>query len=112
MYARNWRWCYYIFIIIDGVGLIILTASYFPPDFERLHTRRTKLQLIRNLDYFGVFLYVAGVVLFLSGVSWGGVVYPWKSAAVLAALILGLVLLFAFGFWGTSATLNKVDKVS
>lgn len=34
--------------------------------------------------------------------AWGGAAYPWSSAHVLATLILGCVLLIAFGFYGES----------
>ncbi|KAK5071383.1 hypothetical protein LTR16_009269, partial [Cryomyces antarcticus] len=35
------------------------------------------------------------------GMQWGGYQYPWSSAHVLAPLILGVVLLVAFGVWET-----------
>jgi len=41
----------------------------------------------------GIFLWTAGLTLFLMGVSWGGVIYPWKSAAVISSMVIGFVLL-------------------
>lgn len=35
----------------------------------------------------------------MAGMQWGGYQYSWGSAHVLAPLILGAVLLVAFGFW-------------
>lgn len=35
----------------------------------------------------------------LIGISWGGVSYPWKSAGVIAPIILGAFSLISFGFW-------------
>ena len=49
-------------------------AFYHPPDFYELHNRRrTKWQEIQELDYVGIFLYTAGLLIFLMGLSWGGV---------------------------------------
>ena len=41
----------------------------------------------------GIFLWTAGLTLFLMGISWGGVIYPWKSAAVISSVVIGFVLL-------------------
>jgi hypothetical protein len=38
---------------------------------------RTRLQEMADLDWIGIFLYGAGVVLFLLGISFGGSEMPW-----------------------------------
>ena len=53
-----------------------------------------------ELDYGGIFLFTAGMVLFLIGLSWGGTVYPWKSARVLCTLLIGIACLVGLGFYG------------
>ena len=58
--------------------------------------------MLRELDYIGIFLYTAGLTLFLLGLGWGGVSYPWKSAAVLVPLILGALLFIATFFYDFS----------
>ena len=50
-----------------------------------------------EIDYIGIILYSSGLTLFLLGLGWGGVSYPWKSAAVLVPLLLG-ILVFASTF--------------
>ena len=70
-----------------------------------------------NIDYGGVILYGAGQFLILLALgmctsafifcrqptnslrAWGGAAYSWTSAHVLTTLILGCVLLIAFGFY-------------
>jgi hypothetical protein len=52
------------------------------------------------MDYLGIVLFIAGLVLLLLGISWGGGKYPWKSGAVIAPIVIGFLLLVAFGFWG------------
>lgn len=40
-------------------------------------------------------MWTAGLTLLLMGVSWGGSIYPWKSAATISSIIIGVVLLIA-----------------
>lgn len=78
-------------------------AFYHPPDFYELHNRRrTKWQEVQELDYIGIFLYTAGLLIFLMGLSWGGVLYPWNSANVIVTLIIGFIVLVVFILYGTS----------
>ncbi|KAH0829694.1 hypothetical protein AYO21_10601 [Fonsecaea monophora] len=95
----TWRWCYYLAIIIQGVAVILLAVAYFPPSVEQLHSEKSRRQLISEIDYLGIFLYTAGTVLFLLGVSWGGSTYPWKSSEVIACLVVGGVTLILFFTW-------------
>ena len=73
---------------------------YHPPDFENLHRNRTISQEHRDIDYGGIALFSGGLILFLLGLSWGGGLYPWNSAHVIAALVVGLILLIAFVLYG------------
>ncbi|KAI1772127.1 fungal trichothecene efflux pump-domain-containing protein [Hypoxylon cercidicola] len=57
--------------------------------------RKTKRQLPKQLDYAGIFMWTAGFTLLLMGVSWGGSIYPWKSAATISSIVIGVVLLVA-----------------
>lgn len=95
----TWRWSYYLCIILQGIALILLAVSYFPPSFEKLHSVKSRKGLIKEIDYIGIFLWTLGVVLFLLGISWGGGQYPWKSAAVISTLVIGGVGILAFFVW-------------
>jgi hypothetical protein len=46
---------------------------------------------LRRIDFAGNAIFLASTVAVLIGVTWGGTVYPWKSANVLIPLILGLL---------------------
>ncbi|KAF2104228.1 TRI12-domain-containing protein [Rhizodiscina lignyota] len=97
--SLGWRFCYYINIIVVGLAIILLFLFYRPPKFEQLHEHKTKRQLLKELDYVGIFLWTAGLTVFLMGISWGGVIYPWKSAAVISSTVLGgvcLIVLFIY----------------
>ena len=46
----GWRWCYYINIICSGLSIILMFLCYHPPTFDLLHERKTKRQILRELD--------------------------------------------------------------
>lgn len=57
-------------IIVIGLAVILLFFCYHPPTFELLHEHKSKKQQIKELDYPGMFLWTAGLVIFLMGISW------------------------------------------
>ncbi|KAJ9640795.1 hypothetical protein H2204_003084 [Knufia peltigerae] len=98
--TRNWRWIYYIYLIITGVAFLIQLFVYHPANFQQLHgARRTRMQELRRVDFGGIVLIVVGLTLFLLGVSWGGNPRPWTSGLVLGLLIPGGVIVVAFLFY-------------
>jgi MFS family permease len=97
--SAGWRWSYYLLIVINGVTCALYAVFYFPPTFHQKHGRDTVMQWVKNFDYIGLFLFTAGLVLFILGLSSGGSLYPWKDAHVVAPLVVGflcLVALFAY----------------
>ncbi|KAK3646850.1 hypothetical protein LTR56_008338 [Elasticomyces elasticus] len=97
--AKGWRWSYYINLILTGLAIVLALVFYHPPIFEQLHIRASKRKVLKELDYVGILLFVAGLVLFLIGLSWGGVIYPWTSARTLSTLLVGLALFISFFVW-------------
>lgn len=91
-----------------GCAGIFLFVFYNPPTFHTKHRvdGKTKLDLLREMDYVGLFLFTVGCTLFLIGVNFGGRQYPWKSAAVMAPIVVGVCSLVALGFWESYATLK------
>ncbi|WQF78906.1 Putative sugar transporter, major facilitator transporter Str1/Tri12, MFS transporter superfamily [Colletotrichum destructivum] len=102
----SWRWCFYINIITIGLAIVLLYLFYHPPTFELLHARKTKRQLLKELDYIGIFLWTTGLTLLLLGVSWGGVMFPWGSPATISSLTIGTALLVALFCWEAFADLK------
>lgn len=99
--AQGWRWSYYLGIIFGGITIILYHFLYHPPTYSQLHVNgKSKWQAFKELDFVGIFLFIAGNVLFLVGLSWGGTVYPWTSAHVLATIIIGILTLVGFGLYG------------
>lgn len=104
--------------MIMGFSVILMILFYHPPSFRQLHGHeRTRMQEVKRVDWVGMLLLVAGLVLFLLGVSWGecyltlhksweakksptgGQPLSWSSSRILGLLISGVVVLIAFGFW-------------
>ncbi|KAL2844095.1 siderophore iron transporter [Aspergillus pseudoustus] len=97
--TASWRWCYYIMIIFSGLSMVCYLFCYHPPTFEMKHSKRERLTLARKLDWIGIFLFISGIVLFLIGLSWGGNVYPWRSAYVICTVVIGALCIAAFFLW-------------
>lgn len=87
---------------------IFLFVYYRPPTFEHKHEadHKTKKQLLMELDYFGLLIFVLGCTFFLVGINFGGRQYPWGSPQVIACLVAGIVLLTGLGFWECFANLK------
>lgn len=101
--SAGWRWSFYIGIILGAITFVLYLFFYHPPTYDQLHVNgKTKWQMFKELDFVGIFLFIAGCVLFLVGLSWGGVTYPWASAPTLCTLLIGIATLAGFGFYGMS----------
>ncbi|KIW08472.1 uncharacterized protein PV09_01374 [Verruconis gallopava] len=108
--AAGWRWSYYIGIICNALALIFYQFFYHPPKYDQLHVHgKTIAQQLKEFDYVGLVLYLAGVVILLIGLSWGGQAYPWSSAHVIATLVVGIATLILFGFY-EGYLAHKVSK--
>jgi MFS family permease len=100
-YSIGWRGLYWFVLAINAASLVCWVAFYFPPTFEQKHKNdvNSKMYWVKNFDYVGTFLFTAGIVIFLLGLSWGGSFYPWNSAAVISAIVVGAAVLAAFVVW-------------
>lgn len=98
MANKSWRWIGCTLAIWHFITLTLLVIFYRPP--PRVNSLGlSKRETAKRIDVVGGVLITAGLVLFLVGLNWGGQDYPWKSAHVLSFLIIGGILVIAFGFW-------------
>ena len=89
--VNGWRWNLYISAGLQLLGTIALLAFYRPlyldveepPYFERIKKR---------IDWIGNLLWIGAFIALMFGLISGGNLYPWKSAAVIASLLVGFVL--------------------
>ncbi|OJD11102.1 hypothetical protein ACJ73_09615 [Blastomyces percursus] len=92
----SWRWIYYIYIIAQTISLALYYFFYFPREAALAYD---KLEQTKKLDFVGIFLLLAGLVLFIVGLMTGGSPYPWQSAKVIVMVVSGGVSLVAMCVW-------------
>jgi len=87
--ALQWRWSYILGCIINAMAAGMFILCYHPPSYEqyvlqnasfyhllthnsdRLHVGgKSKRRQLIGLDWIGIFLFTAGLVLFLIGLNW------------------------------------------
>lgn len=115
----RWRSMYWWCFAWEAFTALLLFFCYHPPTFEQVDTlhvardykltdvfrtkhkedKKTKLQLMKELDYLGLILFTAGCLFVLLGLNWGGGLYPWKSGHVIGTIIAGALCFVALGFW-------------
>jgi MFS family permease len=106
----GWRWCYYLNVITTILAIVLFFFFYHPPSFGQLHTRSSKIQVLKTLDYVSIFLFTTGLTLVLLSLSWGGQQYRLVSGEALGTLLGGVTLLAAFATWGTSFILLVIAQ--
>ncbi|KAK3708442.1 hypothetical protein LTR37_011538 [Vermiconidia calcicola] len=90
----TWRWCFYVNLPLDGLAFFILLF------FLDLKTPRTPiLDGLKAIDWVGSLTIIGGTLMFLFGLQYGGVTYPWDSAMVLCLIIFGVVICVIFAIW-------------
>ncbi|KAL4810165.1 major facilitator superfamily domain-containing protein [Aspergillus unguis] len=82
----TWRWCFYLNLPIGGASFAVL---FF---FLKIESPKTPLLAgLKAIDWMGTLLIVGATLMFLFGLQFGGVNYPWDSATVLCLIIFGVV---------------------
>jgi hypothetical protein len=78
--------------------LVGIAVFYFPPSRPREDHEKSRWQEVKEIDFVGILLYAGGLTTFLIGLTWaGGSGHAWKSASVIAPLVVG-GLVFAGSF--------------
>lgn len=105
----NWRICYYLMIAFQALNLLFLFFFYHPPKFQDKQAvhGKSKTQILKEFDWLGLFMFIAGCTLFIVGISWGGSLYPWKSAATIAPIVIGVLTLIGLGFYEAYGNLKE-----
>ena len=96
--AYSWRWIAVLVGVWAAAAFAVLAVFYRPPPRAN-SLNLSKWVVFGRIDFVGSFLSIAGLVLLLTGLNWGGQDYPWKSAHVILAMVFGLVLLVIFFVW-------------
>ncbi|KAI8305353.1 Efflux pump dotC [Colletotrichum sp. SAR11_59] len=87
----TWRWCFYINLPISGIGIIILFFVL------KLHNPRTPVvKGLKAIDWIGTVTIIGGTIMFLFGLEFGGVTYPWSSPTVICLIVFGILTIGLF----------------
>ncbi|KAI2626422.1 MFS general substrate transporter [Hypoxylon sp. NC1633] len=82
----SWRWCFWINLPIAGISAVFV---FF---FLKVHTPKTPIvKGLLAMDWLGTIAIVGATVMFLLGLGYGGVLYPWNSVTVICLIVFGLV---------------------
>lgn len=87
----TWRWCFYVNLPISAVGFAILFFVL------KLHNPKTSIRDgLGAIDWLGSLLVIGGTLMFLFGLEFGGVTYPWNSATPICLIVFGVVTIGLF----------------
>ncbi|TEA22092.1 Efflux pump dotC [Colletotrichum sidae] len=92
----TWRWVFWMVPIISAPAAVTILFC-----LPLKHARGGYADKVRKIDYGGIALNMAAVLLLLVPLSGGGVTYPWSSPFVVACVVAGGVLgvLFVLYEW-------------
>ncbi|KAI0722370.1 Mfs1.2 [Cerioporus squamosus] len=103
----QWRWLFYLNLPLCGVALVMVTV------FLKLPTPPGTLrEKLGRMDWIGNVLVISSTTAVVIGITWGGVHFPWRSARVLAPLILGLCGLVVFFVYEVTLARNPIVPMS
>lgn len=76
---------------ITGVSALLILLFL---DIQHEHT--SFLDGIKAMDWFGMLTFLGFTLMILLGLDFGGVLFPWDSAKIIALLVVGGLMIFAF----------------
>ncbi|ETN44952.1 uncharacterized protein HMPREF1541_09827 [Cyphellophora europaea CBS 101466] len=91
--SAGWRWAFYLNLVVGGacapVYLFLLPSSKPRPN-------ESSKSLWQHLDWAGATLSVGAILTLVMGIAFGGEIYPWDSAQVIALFVVSGVLWISF----------------
>lgn len=92
----TWRWCFYINLPIGGVAAGVLFFFFRTPEQAKSGIGIPLGEKLKQFDFIGLAVLLAGLICFFLALQWGGVTKPWSDGSVIACLVLWVVLTGAF----------------
>ncbi|KAF2758463.1 MFS general substrate transporter [Pseudovirgaria hyperparasitica] len=107
--SATWRWAFYINLCVGGAFapvFIFMIPSFTPRPGEGVFAK------MREIDWLGATLNAGALVSFVMAVSFGGGVYAWSSAQIIALWCVSGVLWILFVLQQAFAiTTTKVNRI-
>ena len=92
----DWRWAFWINLIIGGVFMPIYL--FMIPSYDPLQGKSVSFkQRGKDFDLVGTVLFTGFVMCLVLAINFGGVLYAWNSGSTIALLVVGIVVFIAFG---------------
>lgn len=95
----NWRWVFW-FATLVAVPVALLCAWLVPEQKVTADRGQPAREKLRRLDIFGVTILTSGLILFIFSVTSGSTA-GWKSAEVLAPLVISVFMVAGFLYYET-----------
>lgn len=92
--SATWRWSFYINLCV--AALFAPVYLFMLPSVDPQPTKR-KATLFKELDFVGAILIMGTFCCGITGLSFGGSLFAWKSATIIVLLCMSVVLLVLFG---------------
>ena len=92
--SATWRWAFYINLCIGALCApvyVFLLPNFDPRPGVSFRTR------LREIDYVGSLVIIGAFVSGVMAVSFGGIVYPWKSGRIIGLFCTSGILFIIFG---------------
>ncbi|KAI9776506.1 MAG: hypothetical protein M1839_009540 [Geoglossum umbratile] len=90
----NWRWAFYINLIIGGVfaPVYLFLLPSFDPAPGAPFTLRAK-----RLDFMGIILSIGALISLIMAINFGDTLYPWSSGQIISLFVVSGALFIIFG---------------
>jgi MFS family permease len=86
-FARvDWRWAFYINLIIGGIFLPVYI--FVLPALDPLPKTVSLKDRAKNYDFLGGVLFVGFVMSLVIGINFGGALYAWNSGSIIALFVV------------------------
>ncbi|KAF5700537.1 trichothecene efflux pump [Fusarium mundagurra] len=95
----SWRGTFWLTFALDLAACALTILFYKPVHQYQQVEGKTEFQRFLGLDWFGNFLFIAGIAILGTGLLTGGKEFPWKSATVISLMIVGGLVLLASLVW-------------
>ena len=91
---------------------VAIAVVVVPLSMRLTATPGSMMQKIKRVDWFGNLLLIISSTVLLMGLTWGGVQFPWNSAATLVPLLGSAAALFGFVFYEMYVPIEPTIRTS
>ncbi|KAK3843550.1 MAG: major facilitator superfamily domain-containing protein [Linnemannia gamsii] len=96
----SWRWAFFINLPVGAITVaVVIKLLHFP------HVKGSLRDKIKRIDFLGAASLVAGLVVILLALNWGGSKYAWSSGIIIGLFCAGaaIILIFCLIEWKQAA---------